>query len=148
MSTIHGPARIALNLTERVGVAVETIWHKYHQPYFWAATKLREASRSNEGLRLALLPQKRLLFELVRDARDSFFGSTLNTKPRFRTVRELLNTSMRGVAMTYAIDPRSPATLWFPDDPLTAATTSGPSLRNASARTYAPRQLSLLPANP
>jgi AcrR family transcriptional regulator len=93
---------------ERIDQAVDTMWSTYHQPYFWAATELWLAARSNEELRLALLPEERRLGRLVRDAADAFFGAELSARPRYREVREILIAAMRGIALTYAVEPRDP----------------------------------------
>jgi AcrR family transcriptional regulator len=92
----------------RIDQAVNTMWSTYHQPYFWAATELWVAARSNDELRQALLPQERHLGRLVRDAADAFFGAELVAHPRYRQVREILTAAMRGIALTYAIEPRDP----------------------------------------
>ncbi|MDV7241595.1 MULTISPECIES: TetR/AcrR family transcriptional regulator [Rhodococcus] len=96
--------------TERIDWAIEIMWPTFHQPYFWAATELWLASRANDKLREALLPEERRLGQLVRATTDAFFGSELCARPRYELVREQLNTSMRGAALTYALDPRDPAT--------------------------------------
>lgn len=95
---------------ERIDWAVEMMWPTFHQPYFWAATELWLASRANHKLREALLPEERRLGQLVRATTDAFFGHELCARPRYELVREQLNTSMRGTALTYALDPRDPAT--------------------------------------
>ncbi|MFI2222104.1 TetR/AcrR family transcriptional regulator [Rhodococcus sp. NPDC019627] len=95
---------------ERIDRAIDLMWSTFRQPYFWAATELWLASRSNEKLREALLPQERRLGQLVRETTDAFFGNQLCSRPRYEVVREQLNTSMRGVALTYALDRRDPTT--------------------------------------
>jgi AcrR family transcriptional regulator len=92
----------------RIDQAVDTMWSTYHQPYFWAATELWLGARSNDELRQALLPQERDLGRLLRDATDAFFGAELCGRPGYRPVREVLIAAMRGVALTYAIEPRDP----------------------------------------
>ncbi len=91
---------------ERIDAAVETMWLAYRQPFFWAATELWLASRTHPELREALLPAERELGAFVRDVTDRFFGPDLAEKPGFAELREVLNTSMRGVALTYAFQPR------------------------------------------
>ncbi len=91
---------------ERISDAVETMWATYAQPYFWASIELWVAARSHEELRVALLPEEQVLGALVRASTDVFFGAELCALPTYSMVRELLNTSMRGVAMTYALEPR------------------------------------------
>ncbi|MGI8882084.1 MAG: TetR/AcrR family transcriptional regulator [Jatrophihabitans sp.] len=91
---------------ERIDAAVETMWLAYRQPFFWAATELWLAARAHPPLREALLPAERDLGAFVRDVTDRFFGAKLVDKPGFAELREVLNTSMRGVALTYAFQPR------------------------------------------
>lgn len=95
---------------ERIDAAVEMMWLAYRQPFFWAATELWLASRAHPELRAALLPAERELGAFVRDVTDQFFGSTLIAKEAYPDVREVLNTSMRGVALTYAFQPRDAGT--------------------------------------
>jgi AcrR family transcriptional regulator len=92
----------------RIDQAVDTMWSTYHQPYFWAATELWLAARSNSELRQALQPEERRLGRLLRESTDAFFGAELSRQPSYRPVREVLIAAMRGIAMTYAIEPRDP----------------------------------------
>ncbi|MEA2791627.1 MAG: hypothetical protein QOG73_4033 [Acetobacteraceae bacterium] len=92
----------------RIEQAVDTMWSTYHQPYFWAATELWLAARSNSELRQALQPEERRLGRLLRESTDAFFGAELSRQPSYRAVREVLIAAMRGIAMTYAIEPRDP----------------------------------------
>ncbi|MEY2522496.1 MAG: hypothetical protein QOJ66_1061 [Ilumatobacteraceae bacterium] len=92
----------------RIDQAVDTMWSTYHQPYFWAATELWLAARSNSELRQALQPEERRLGRLLRESTDAFFGAELSRQPSYRAVREVLIAAMRGIAMTYAIEPRDP----------------------------------------
>ncbi|MFE3757989.1 TetR/AcrR family transcriptional regulator [Nocardia tengchongensis] len=91
---------------ERISEAVETMWATYAQPYFWASIELWVAARSHEELRVALLPEEHVLGAMVRASTDVFFGAELCRHPAYPLVREQLNTSMRGVAITYALEPR------------------------------------------
>lgn len=91
---------------ERIDAAVDTMWASYRQEYFWAAMELWMAARSNSELREALLPAERKLGEKVRLATDHMFGSDLTGRPNYPFIRELINTSMRGVAITYTFDRR------------------------------------------
>lgn len=92
----------------RIDAAVEALWSTYHQGEFWAATELWLAARHNSELCKALLPAERQLGERVRNAVDLMFGVPLNRHPAYPALRELINTSMRGVAMVYAFDRRPP----------------------------------------
>lgn len=91
---------------ERIGEAVDTMWATYSQPYFWASIELWVAARTKPELREALRPAEHETGEMVRAFTDTFFGSELSGHPDYPKVRELLNTSMRGVALTYAFEPR------------------------------------------
>ena len=92
----------------RVDEAVDAMWATYHESYFWAATELWLAARSNDRLAEALGPREQALGAKIRAAIDEMFGPVLTARPAYPSVREVLNTSMRGVALTYAFDPRDP----------------------------------------
>lgn len=94
---------------ERIDAAVDAMWATYHQDYFWAATELWLAARSNLRLADALAPKEQALGAAIRAAIDEMFGPDLTARPAYGDLREVLNTSMRGVALTYAFDPRDPA---------------------------------------
>ncbi|MGV9823438.1 TetR/AcrR family transcriptional regulator [Nocardia xishanensis] len=93
---------------ERASAVVEVMWSTYQQDYFWAATELWIAARHNAELREALAREERLLYRKLRAKTDSMFGHPINQHPDYPRVRELLNTSMRGAALTYAFDRRTP----------------------------------------
>lgn len=93
---------------ERVGAAVRAMWSTYHQDYFWAATELWLAARHSTELRACLEPQERVLYRQVRTVTDAMFGAPINQHRDYPRIRETLNTSMRGVALTYAFDRRNP----------------------------------------
>lgn len=94
---------------ERIRAAVASMWSTYQQDYFWAATELWLAARHNDELRASLEQQERVLYKQVRTVTDAMFGEPLNRHPDYARVRETLNTSMRGVALTYAFDRRNAA---------------------------------------
>lgn len=94
----------------RIAEAVDAMWATYSQPYFWASVELWVAARTKEDLRAALRPEEQATGAMVRASTDAFFGPHLCARPGYPAVRELLNTSMRGVALTYAFAPRDPAT--------------------------------------
>ncbi len=94
---------------ERIRAAVASMWSTYQQDYFWAATELWLAARHNDELRASLEQQERVLYKQVRTVTDAMFGEPLNQHPDYARVRETLNTSMRGVALTYAFDRRNAA---------------------------------------
>jgi AcrR family transcriptional regulator len=93
----------------RVDAAVGALWATYHEGYFWAATELWLAARSNYSLAEALAPREHALGAAIRTAIDEMFGRELVGRPGYADVRDVLNSSMRGVALTYAFDPRDPA---------------------------------------
>lgn len=94
---------------DRIRAAVSAMWSTYQQDYFWAATELWLAARHNADLRSSLEQQERVLYKQVRTVTDAMFGAPLNQHPDYARVRETLNTSMRGVALTYAFDRRNAA---------------------------------------
>lgn len=94
---------------DRIDAAVATMWSTYHQGYFWAATELWLAARSNARLAEALVPKEQALGGAIRSAVDEMFGPELTTRAAYVDLREVLATSMRGVALTYAFDPRDHA---------------------------------------
>lgn len=95
---------------ERIDAAVAVLWSTYREDYFWAATELWLAARHTPALAQALRPAERAVGEQVRAATDRMLGADLVALPSYAATRELLNTSMRGVALTYAFDHRPAAT--------------------------------------
>lgn len=93
----------------RVDRAIEIMWTMFQQPYFWAAVELWVAARTNTGLRGILSPQERSLGSTIRGIIDQLFGPEITRHPRYPDLRDLLFTSMRGVALTFALDPDQPA---------------------------------------
>jgi AcrR family transcriptional regulator len=93
---------------ERCAAAVDAMWSTYHQGYFWAATELWLAARHNSALAGALAPREHALGTAIRATINEMFGPELAGHPRYPAVREVLNTSMRGVALSYSFDPRDP----------------------------------------
>lgn len=91
---------------ERVRVAIDEMWQTYHRGHFWAATELWLAARHNAALSLALAPREQVLGVAIRAAVDEMFGDELTSHPRYAPLRDVLNTSMRGVALTYSFAPR------------------------------------------
>lgn len=96
----------------RIGQAIARIWLDFHQPYFWAEMELWVAARHNGELRAALGPSERLLYQSIYDTVDVTFGPVFAARPRYRLVREILLSSMRGTSLTYSFQRRNP-----PDDP-------------------------------
>ena len=62
------------------------------------------------ALAAALLPAERRLGAAIRQTLDAVFEALPRRAENYPTVREMLLTSMRGVAMTYGFDPRDHAT--------------------------------------
>ena len=56
------------------------------------------------------LPGEREVGAAIRAGADAFYGPRSVAHPRYVQVRDLILTSMRGVGMTYAFDPRDPDT--------------------------------------
>jgi hypothetical protein len=70
--------------------------------------ELWTAARTNPELRECLRPQEHRLGTAVRQVIATMYGPAISSHPRFPDVRDLLFTSMRGVALTYAFDDRDP----------------------------------------
>lgn len=94
---------------ERSDRAVELLWDTFQEPYFWAAMELWVAARTTTEVRAELLPEERRLGAALTHVVATMFGPVHSSHPDFDECRELLFTSMRGVAMTYALNPRDPA---------------------------------------
>lgn len=90
----------------RIDAAIDTMWETYAQPYFWASIELWVAARAHSDLRSALFPEELVMGSMVRASTDNFFGPEICSHPAYSKIREILNTSMRGVALTYALEPR------------------------------------------
>lgn len=93
----------------RIDRVVEEMWSTFRQPYFWASVELWTAARTDPALAAALLPAERRLGAAIRQTLDAVFEHYLASE-NYPMVREMLLTSMRGVAMTYGFDPRDHAT--------------------------------------
>jgi AcrR family transcriptional regulator len=100
---------------DRADRVVEQLWETHHDRHFWAAVELWTAARANPEIAEALLPEERRLGSVIRASVARMFGEPLASHPRFRQVRDILLTSMRGAALTYTFDPRDPTR-----DPLVA----------------------------
>ncbi|MEJ8278830.1 TetR/AcrR family transcriptional regulator [Pseudonocardia spirodelae] len=95
---------------QRCDRAVELLWETFRQPYFWASMELWAAARTNADIRAELFPAERRLGTALTHVVATMFGPALSSHPQFDECRDLLFTSMRGVALTYAINPRDPET--------------------------------------
>jgi AcrR family transcriptional regulator len=92
----------------RIDRVVELMWETHHEPHYWAAVELWTAARTNHDIAGALLQEERRLGGSVRLAVDAMFGPEVTEHPRYPLVRDLLLSSMRGAALTYAFDRRDP----------------------------------------
>jgi AcrR family transcriptional regulator len=95
---------------ERIDRATDLLWETFRQPYFWAAMELWTAARTDPDLRSALVDAERTLLRTIEKVVDTMYGPVLSSHPDFPETRDLVFTSMRGVAMTYALLDRDPAT--------------------------------------
>ncbi|WP_181781338.1 TetR/AcrR family transcriptional regulator [Pseudonocardia pini] len=98
------------DLRERADRVVELLWESFGEPHFWASVELWTASRANPEIAAALRPTERAIGAAIRDTMARMFGAELAGRPGFRTLRDLLLTSMRGASLTYTFDPRDPRT--------------------------------------
>jgi len=95
---------------ERVERCVELNWALFQKPPFWAAMELWNAARTDRALRAALAPEERRINQAIRAAADRIWGPAAVASPRYPVLRELLFTSMRGVAIAYSFEDRPAAT--------------------------------------
>ncbi|MGQ0463704.1 MAG: TetR/AcrR family transcriptional regulator [Sporichthyaceae bacterium] len=93
----------------RLRRAIDVMWEQFRQPYFWAAMELWAAARTHDGLREELRPVEYRLGRASFHAIDALFGPQLRAHPNFAVARDLLFTSMRGVALSYAFVEANPA---------------------------------------
>jgi len=97
-----------LDPAARVDATVAAMWATYHSGVFWASAELWLAARHSPELRRSLLPSERELGATLAASCARLFGD-LADHPAYPGLYELLNTSMRGTAMTYAFNERDPA---------------------------------------
>ena len=95
---------------QRVDRCIELFWATFQEPHFWAAMELWTAARTNASLASPLRREERRLGTAIQAVSNRIWGPWVCAHPRYRELRELLFTSMRGVAMAYAFENRSPAT--------------------------------------
>jgi len=93
---------------ERIRPAVQVLWDRFDGPLFLAAMELWVAARTDPELRTALLPHERRLGGQLRELATELFGPKVAAHPSGEAVYQLLLTSMRGQAMTYALQPDAP----------------------------------------
>jgi AcrR family transcriptional regulator len=93
---------------ERCDRATDLLWATFRQPYFWAAMELWTAARTDPELRAELLVTERRLGRAIDHVVATMYGPVLSSRSGFDDMRELLFTSMRGAALTYALRPDDP----------------------------------------
>ncbi|MGY1803744.1 TetR/AcrR family transcriptional regulator [Blastococcus sp. SYSU D00922] len=92
----------------RVRLGLELVWQRFHGPLFVAAMELWTAARTDPELRAALLPHERRLGAQLRELAFEVFGEEVARHPAAESVYQVLLTSMRGQALTYALQPDAP----------------------------------------
>jgi AcrR family transcriptional regulator len=95
----------------RIRLGVELIWERFHGPLFVASMELWTVARTDPELRAALLPHERRLGAQLRELSVEVFGERVARHPASEAVYQVLLTSMRGQAMTYALQPDAPRTV-------------------------------------
>jgi AcrR family transcriptional regulator len=98
--------RTAEGTPERIDEAVSAMWARYQELCFRVAAELWVAALHNEALRRGLGPAERELNAAIRRAIAEMFGPVHAAHPDFPAVRDVLLTSMRGVAVADAFDGR------------------------------------------
>jgi AcrR family transcriptional regulator len=93
---------------ERIRPAIRLLWDRFDGPLFLAAMELWVAARTDPDLRAALLPHERNLGRQLRGLAVEVFGESVAAHPSAEAVYQVLMTSMRGQAMTYALQPDAP----------------------------------------
>lgn len=109
---------IELEGAARVRRALELLWSTHDSDLFWAAMQTWLGARSDPQLQEVLRLHERQLGHVARGLCDDVFGEELIRHEAYSDLRETLITSMRGVALTYAFDPRPAMTdphldAWF-----------------------------------
>jgi AcrR family transcriptional regulator len=90
----------------RIEHAIRTLWLTHDGVLFWAAMELWIGARTNPSLATALRGEEKRLGVLIRKAADDLFGEDLCSGANYVNCRELLISSMRGVALTYTFSRR------------------------------------------
>jgi AcrR family transcriptional regulator len=89
-----------------VDAAIDELWGTFHGPLFRAATQLWVAAQHKPDLAAALVPREHELGRRIKSGLADLFGKRYAGHPAFGEVISLLVSSMRGVALTYAFEPR------------------------------------------
>lgn len=91
---------------ERAREAIRLLWSTHDGPLFWAAMETWLGARTDPGMADALRIEEHKLGGVIRAMCDSLFGFELVDRPNYPAFREMLITSMRGVALTYSFEQR------------------------------------------
>lgn len=75
---------------------------RFPEPCHWVT------SLHNVALRAALRPENRELSARIKTVVEGLYGPTFAGRLGYGALRDMLLTSMRGVALTYAFEPRTP----------------------------------------
>lgn len=97
---------LAGSAVERTREAIVLLWSTYDGPLFWAAMETWIGARTDPGMADALRIEEHKLGSVIREMCDNLFGDDLIKHPNYPAFREMLITSMRGVALTYAFERR------------------------------------------
>jgi AcrR family transcriptional regulator len=92
----------------RIRLGIELVWERFHGPLFVAAMELWIAARTDAELRAALLPHERRLGVALRELAAEVFGEEVARHPASEAMYQVLLTSMRGQALTFALQPDAP----------------------------------------
>lgn len=109
-SVRQAAADLPAESTARIRLGVELVWERFHGQLFVAAMELWGAARTDAELRAALLPHERRLGVQLRSLAMEVFGEQVARHPQAEAVYQVLLTSMRGQALTYALQPDAPRT--------------------------------------
>ena len=107
-SVREAAAELPAEPARRIRPGVELVWERFHGPLFVAAMELWGAARTDPELRAALLPHERRLGGQLRGLTIEVFGERMARHPHAEAVYQVLLTSMRGQALTYALQPDAP----------------------------------------
>ncbi|WP_347059832.1 TetR/AcrR family transcriptional regulator [Blastococcus sp. HT6-30] len=109
-SVRQAAADLPADSAARVRLGVELVWNRFHGELFVAAMELWGAARTDAELRAALLPHERRLGVQLRSLATEVLGERMAQHPQAEAVYQVLLTSMRGQALTYALQPEAPRT--------------------------------------
>ncbi|PRY35603.1 TetR/AcrR family transcriptional regulator [Umezawaea tangerina] len=86
---------------------IDALWDTYHGPLFTASRELWFAAAHNPDLAAAIAPHEHALMKVIREhVLPALFGADRAAHPAYGDLTALLISSMRGVALTYAFEPR------------------------------------------